>query len=123
MLAYNANGREIGSYDSQPTKFAARELLRRGTLSLNHVVGAVPAYGERAAFVRTADGRYRSAYSPVPAVLAAAIAYPFTRSGVIDLASATAPATIAVIAASLLTSLAVVLLFLASGGSCRVPVR
>ena len=51
LLAYNANGREIGSYDSQPTKFAARELLLKGTLTLNHVVGATPAYAERMAFV------------------------------------------------------------------------
>ena len=33
FAVYNANGREIGSYDSQPTKFAARELLLRGTLA------------------------------------------------------------------------------------------
>ena len=32
LLVYNSNGREIGSYDTQPTKFAARELLLRGTL-------------------------------------------------------------------------------------------
>ena len=42
LVVYNANGREIGSSDSQPTKFAAREFLLRGTLSLNHVIGATP---------------------------------------------------------------------------------
>src|SRR4051812_37052359 len=78
-LAYNANGREIGSYDSQPSKFAARELLLRKTLALNHVVGAVPAYSERPAWVLSSDGRYRSAYSPVPAILAAGISYPLVR--------------------------------------------
>ena len=72
---YNANGREIGSYDSQPTKYAARELLLRGTLSLNHVVGRTPQLAERPAFVTAENGRYRSAYSPVPAIAAAVIVW------------------------------------------------
>jgi hypothetical protein len=112
LLAYNANGREIGSYDSQPTKFAARELLLRGTLTLNHVVGRTPAYAERMAFVRTPDGRYRSAYSPVPAIAAAAIAYPLVKLHLLDLKSPLAPGRIAVIGASVMTALAVGLLFL-----------
>ena len=58
---YNANGREIASYDSQPTKYAARELLLRGTLSLNHVVGKTPELGNRSGFVQTGSGRIRSA--------------------------------------------------------------
>jgi hypothetical protein len=114
VLVYNSNGREIGSYDSQPTKFAARELLRRGTLSLNHVVGAVPAYSDRPSFVLSRDGRYRSAYSPVPAVLAASIAYPLVKLRLLDLASPAAPAIIAVTGASLLTAIAVALLYLAA---------
>src|SRR5688572_15312942 len=112
VCVYNANGREIGSFDSQPTKFAARELLLRGTLTLNHVVGAVPQYAERAAFVRCPDGRYRSAYSPVPSVLAAAISYPLTRTRILDLRAPGAPNVIAVLAASLLTALAVAILYL-----------
>ena len=59
LLVYNANGREIGSYDSQPTKFAARELLLRGTLTLNHVVG-----GD--AGVRGADGIRAGAQRTLP---------------------------------------------------------
>ena len=114
VLVYNTNGREIGSYDSQPTKFAARELLRRGTLALNHVVGAVPAYAERPAFVLSRDGLYRSAYSPVPALLAAAISYPLVKLRVLDLASPAAPGIIAVMGASLLTAIAVALLYLAA---------
>jgi len=63
LVVYNANGREIGSYDSQPTKFAARELLLRGTLTLNHVVGANVRYQlllhgaptEQVAATRTVD--------------------------------------------------------------------
>ena len=42
FVVYNANGREIASYDSQPTKLAARESLLRGTTSLNYVVGFTP---------------------------------------------------------------------------------
>jgi len=114
MLVYNANGREIGSYDSQPTKFAARELLLRGSLTLNHVVGAVPAYAERDPFVLCLDGRYRSAYSPVPSLMAAAVSYPLWRVGLLDITSPAAPSIISVIAASLLTSFAVALLYLAA---------
>jgi hypothetical protein len=112
LLAYNANGREIGSYDSQPTKFAARELLLRGTLTLNHVVGGTPTYAERMAFVLTRDGRYRSAYSPVPAIAAAVIAYPLVQLHLLDLRSPLAPNRIAVVGASVLTALAVGILYL-----------
>lgn len=119
LLAYNANGREIGSYDSQPTKFAARELLLRRTLTLNHVVGAIPQYADRPAFVLSRDGRYRSAYSPVPAVLAASVAYPLVKLGVLNPASASAPNVIAVTGASTLTALAVALLYLVARR--RVP--
>ena len=112
FLVYNANGREIGSYDSQPTKYAARELLLRGTLGLNHVVGRVPELADRSGFVLARDGRYRSAYSPVPAIAAAAIAWPLVKSGALDLRAPGAPTVIAVGAASLLTALATVLLFL-----------
>jgi hypothetical protein len=114
LLVYNANGREIGSYDSQPTKFAARELLLRGTLTLNHVVGAVPGYSDRDSFVLSPDGRYRSAYSPVPSVMAAAICYPLVKLRLLDLASPAAPAIIAVTGASFMTALAVAVLYLAA---------
>ena len=36
LVLYNLNGREIPSYDSQPSKFAARELIQRGTITLNY---------------------------------------------------------------------------------------
>ncbi len=112
FVVYNANGREIGSYDSQPTKFAARELLLRGTLSLNYVVGFTPGLAKRSAFVETADGRYRSAYSPVPAVMAAAIAWPLWRTGLIDIRAPRGPGFMAALSSSLLVSLAVGLAFL-----------
>ena len=65
FAAFNANGREIPSYDSQPTKFLALEIAKRHTLSLGHVVGRVPALGTRSAFAQDLHGNYRSAY-PLP---------------------------------------------------------
>ena len=108
---YNANGREIGNYDSQPTKYAARELLLRGTLTLNYVVGATPQLMERPAFVAAKDGRYRSAYSPVPAIAAATICWPLARTGLIDIRAPLGANVIAKLSASLLTSAAVTIAF------------
>src|ERR1035437_2016753 len=99
MIVYNANGREIGSYDSQANKYAARELLLRHTLSLNHVVGASPQLSDRPAFVVDRGGRVGSAFSPVPAVLAAAIAWPLWKSGLLDVRAPLAPSVIAVLTA------------------------
>ena len=108
---YNANGREVGNYDSQPTKYAARELLLRGTLTLNYVVGATPQLRERPAFVAARDGRYRSAYSPVPAIAAAAICWPLWQAGIIDIRAPLGANVIAKLSASLLTSAAVTIAF------------
>ena len=112
VLVYNANGREMGNYDSQPTKFAARELLLRGTLALNYVVGATPQLAERPAFVVARDGRYRSAYSPVPAIAAAMIAWPLWKVGALDIRAPLGPNWIAKLSASILTAAAVALTFL-----------
>jgi hypothetical protein len=112
LVLYNANGREIGSYDSQPTKYAARELLLRGTLSLNHVVGRTPQLTERSAFVLARDGRYRSAYSPVPAVVAATIMWPLWKARLFDVNAPLAASFIASTASSLLVAAAVALVFL-----------
>jgi hypothetical protein len=112
VVVYNANGREIPTYDSQPAKFAARELLQRGTITLNYVVGTTPRLLERSPFVAAADGNYRSAYSPTPVLLAAALAWPFYKSGIVDITAPLAPSLIAKVAASVLTAIAVVLLFL-----------
>ena len=109
LVAFNLNGREIGSYDSQPTKFAARELLLRSTIHLDEVVRQTPEYAQRWGFILAADGHYRSVYSPVPSLLAAAIAWPFWAAGVIDVEAPRAPALMAKAAASLLVALAVVL--------------
>jgi hypothetical protein len=112
FLVYNANGREIGNFDSQPTKYAARELLLRGTLGLNHVVGSFPELGTRSGFVSARDGRYRSAYSPVPAIAAAAIVWPLWKTGAVDIRAPQAPGLIAVIAASFLAALSGALVYL-----------
>jgi len=114
FLAYNANGREIGSYDSAPTALAARELLLRGTLTLNHVVGATPEYATRWGFIQGADGSYRSVYSPVPSVAAAVLMWPLARAGIVDLRAPLAHRLIAKATASILVSAAAVLVYLAS---------
>ncbi|MEO5897774.1 MAG: hypothetical protein ABIS06_18965 [Vicinamibacterales bacterium] len=114
FVLYSANGREIGSYDSQPTKYAARELLLRQTLSLNHVVGKAPQLTERSGFVLARDGRYRSAYSPVPAILAAAIVWPLWKAHLFELDAPLAAAFIASTASSLLVAAAVAMAFLAA---------
>ena len=112
FLVYNSNGREIGNFDSQPTKYAARELLLRGAPGLGHVVGAMPELATRPAFVLARDGQYRSAYSPVPAVIAAAIAWPLWAIGAIDIRAPLAPSLIAALAASLLTAASAALVYL-----------
>jgi hypothetical protein len=112
LALYNANGREIPSYDSQPTKYAARELLLRGTLSLNHIVGRTPELAQRSAFVETANGRYRSAYSPVPAVIAAGVAWPLWKTGLVDIRAPRAPGLMAALTSSLLVAIAVALVYL-----------
>jgi hypothetical protein len=112
FLIYNANGREIASYDSQPTKFAARELLLRGTTSLNHVVGRTPLLLERSGFQLARDGRYRSAYSPVPSIITAAIAWPFWKTGALDIRAPRAPALMAKLSSSLLVASTIALAYL-----------
>lgn len=111
FVAYNVNGREIGSFDTQSTKFAARELLLRHTLALNHVVGATPQYAARWGFINAADGRYRSIYSPVPSLMAAAITWPLWTTGIVDIRAPAAPALMAKLTASLLVALSTVLAF------------
>lgn len=114
LVVYNLNGREIGSYDSQPSKFAARELLLRGTLHLDEVVRQTPEYAQRWGFIHAADGHYRSVYSPVPPLIAAGVTWPLAAAGVIDPRAPLAPGLIAKLTASVLVSLAVVLSFFAA---------
>jgi hypothetical protein len=111
LIVYNANGREIASYDTTPTGLAARELLLRGTLGLNHVVGRTPEYAQRWGVILARDGRYRSVYSPVSPALAAGLTWPFWRSGLIDIRAPLAPRLMAKLTASTMVALAVALGF------------
>jgi hypothetical protein len=111
FLIYNSNGREIQSYDSQPTKYAARELALHGRLTLDAVVAAAPALGERHSFQRDLSGRYRSAYSVVPSLEAAAVAWLLAVTGLVDLEAPLAPGLIAALTASLLTAGAIALVY------------
>jgi len=113
LLVYNSNGREIQSYDSQPTKFAARELALHGRLTLDAVVAAAPPLADRAAFQKDRAGHFRSAYSIVPSVEAAVIAWPLHAAGLVDLTAPLAPSLIAALTASLMTAAAVALVFVA----------
>jgi len=113
LLVYNANGREIGSYDTRPTALAARELLLRGSLGLNHVVGATPEFANRWGLMLAKDGRYRSIYSPVAPVIAAGLWWPFWKLGLIDLRAPLAPGVIAKGSASLIVALSVTVCYLA----------
>jgi hypothetical protein len=110
-IALNINGREVGSYDTQPTKFAARELALRHTLTLDRVVAAAPALADRPGFARSRDGHYRSAYSVVPSIIAAGPAWLLSAVGILDLEAPLAPAIIAKLTASLLVTIAVVLAY------------
>jgi len=111
LVALNINGREIGSYDTQPAKFAARELALRHTLTLDRVVAAAPALAERPGFARSRDGHYRSAYSVVPSIIAAGPAWLLSAAGFLDLEAPLASAIVAKLTASLLVTTAIVLAF------------
>ncbi len=112
FVAYNANGRESGSVDSQAAKFLVRELVLNQTLDLNATVAAQPLYGERAAFAQDLQGTWRPAYGVVPALVAAVPASLLHVTGLVDLGAPLAPNLIAALTASALTAGAVVLMFL-----------
>jgi hypothetical protein len=111
FAAYNANGREIGSYDSQPTKFAAIELAQHRSLTLDSVVLRAPALGERPGFTHDRSGHYRSAYPVLPAIAGGVVATALDRVGILDLAAPGASSVVAKITASLLAALSVVLVY------------
>ena len=112
FVLLNANGREIGNFDTQPAKFAARELALNGTLTLDRIVAAQPLYGSRSAFVYARDGHWRNAYSPVPVLEAAAVGVTLATLHLLDLEAPGAPAILAKLTASLLISTAGLFCFL-----------
>src|SRR5919204_2114099 len=114
FLLYNANGREIGSIDSQPAKYTALELALHRTFILDNVIGYAPGLQGRAAFARCLDGHYRSAYSVAPSVIAGGVALALRAIHVVDLRAPLAASLVAKITASALTALAVLLAFLAA---------
>lgn len=113
FVAYNANGRESGSTDSQAAKFLVRELVLNHTLDLNTTVAAQPLLGERAAFAKDLQGTWRPAYGVVPALIAAIPASVLHVTGLVDMGAPRAPNLIASVTAAALTAGAVVLVFLA----------
>jgi len=111
VLVYNANGREMPTYDSQPTKFAAREFALYGRLTLDRIVARQPAYQERSAFQRDRHGHFRSAYSIVPSIEAGILGSMLHVTGLVDLRAPLAPALLAALTASIMTAAAVALVF------------
>jgi MFS family permease len=111
FLVYNANGREIGSYDSQPAKFLAIELARHHTLSLDGVIARLPPLAERPGFRRDRSGVYRCAYPLPSAMNAAAVASALALIHAVDLNGPAAPNLVAKLTASALTAAAVAMAF------------
>ena len=107
LAIYNANGREIGGSDSQPTKLAARSLALRGNLRLDEDVRRIPQLADRVSFAKDLQGHYRSAYSPVGSLFGAVTATGMRLLGA-DLDAPRGPNLIAKLTASTLTALAVV---------------
>ena len=110
LAVYNANGREIGGSDSQPTKLGARALALRGNLRLDEDVRRIPQLAERVSFARDLQGHYRSAYSPVGSIFGAVTATGMRLLGA-ELEAPRGPNLIAKLTASILTALAVCLVF------------
>jgi hypothetical protein len=109
---YNANGREITSNDSHPSRFTMEALLRYGSLRLDEVTLKVrPVVLQLPAFQKDQRGHLRSAYSVVPAILAAAVALPIVKSGLVDLDAPMATSLLAKTGASLMVAVAVALAF------------
>ena len=111
FAVYNANGREIGGSDSQPTKMAARALALRGNLRLDEDIRRIPQLAERASFARDLRGHYRSAYSPVGSLLGGITALLMRAAGA-ELYAPAGANVIAKITASALTAFAVCFAFL-----------
>ncbi len=113
VVVYNSNGREVGTYDSQPAKLTARELAVSHTLRLDRVIAQSPQLAERAAFARDRKGHWRDAYPVLPALIAGVPAVVGHATGAIDMDAPGAANLIAALTASLLTAAAVALVFVA----------
>ena len=109
--AYNANCREIPSYDSLPTKVTAIEFARYHQLTLDRPVALTPALASRPGFLRDRDGHFRSAYSVFPALLASGVASVLHLAKIVDLRAPLAPSLVAKLTASLLVALGVAMAY------------
>jgi hypothetical protein len=121
FIVYNANGREISSWDSQGAKFAAVEFGRYHTFILDSVVLRTPQLMSRPSVAIDRDGHYRSTYPMLPMALAGSLAFILRHLRLIDLSAPLAGSLVAKLTASLLTALAVSLAFLIARR--RVPDR
>ncbi len=120
FLFFNANGREIGSYDSQPQKYLALEIAAHHSLGLGRVIGRVPALADRPAFVLDRHGIYRSAYPLPSALVAGAVAWTLSGLRLVDLDAPLAANLVAKTTASALTALLVACAFLAARRRVRL---
>ena len=118
FAAFNLNGREIPTADSQAAKFAAVNLAKRHALTLDGIVGRQPLYAERLAFVRDRAGHFRNAYPLPPVLEAAGVASILQSLRVLPLDAALAPAIVAKTTASAFVSLAAALAFLTAVPFC-----
>jgi len=113
FTCYNANGREIGNYDTQPAKYTTLQLVAHRSFNLDSIVARQPALGERMGFAQARDGHIRSAYSVAPALLAWLPSEVLAATGLVPANRANA-AVYAKAGASLLVTLAVVFAFFAA---------
>jgi hypothetical protein len=113
LVCYNANGREIGSYDSQSARATVYQLVAHHTFRLDSVVARQPVLGERMGFAVSKDGHVRSAKSVVPAVIAWPPSEVLAATGLVPLRPPNAT-IFAKAGASLIVTLAVVFVFFAA---------
>jgi hypothetical protein len=113
FACYNANGREIGSYDTQPAKYTVYQLVAERTFSLDTIVARRPALGERVGFAAARDGHVRAAHAVVPALLAWLPSEAMKAAGLVPLRRSNS-GVFAKVSASLLVALAVVFVFFAA---------
>jgi len=109
---FNANGRELSSYDSQPPKYTALEIARYRTLILDTDVFRLPDLANRPGFAVDRFGHWRSAYPPLPGVIAGGVGTALNLLGILDLTAPQSAPLIAKLTASLLTALSVSFAFL-----------
>ena len=113
FACYNANGREIGSYDTQPARYTVYQLVAERTFQLDAIVARRRELGERPGFAAARDGHVRSAHSVAPALLAWGPSEILKASGLVPLRRSNST-IFAKVSASLIASLSVVFVFVAA---------